>query len=69
MIHEVFIKSGTSKEVMQRVSEILKTHPGDHEIIIAIETGNNLRKITLPYKVDFTPVIESQVEKILSGRL
>ncbi len=67
MIHEVFIKSGTPKEIMQKVSDLLKKHPGEHEIIVAIETGNNLRKITLPYKVDFTPQLESQVEKTLSG--
>ncbi len=65
MIHEVFIKSGTPKEVMQEVSQLLKTHPGDHEIIVAIESGNNLKKITLPYKVDFTPKLEKQVDKIL----
>lgn len=67
MIHEVFIKSGTPKEIMQKVSELLKKHPGEHEIIVAIETGNNLRKITLPYKVDYTPQLEAQVEKTLSG--
>lgn len=67
MIHEIFIKSGTPKEVMQKVSELLKTHPGEHEIIVAIESGNNLKKITLPYKVDFTEELERQVEKTLHG--
>jgi len=67
MIHEVFIKSGTSKEVMQKVSELLKSNPGEHEIIVAIESGNNLKKITLPYKVDFTPELEKLVEKTLHG--
>lgn len=67
MIHEIFIKNGTPKEVMQKVSDLLKKHPGEHEIIIAIETGNNLRKINLPYKVDYTPNLESQVAKTLSG--
>lgn len=67
MIHEIFIKSGTPKDVMQKVSELLKSHPGEHEIIVAIETGNNLKKINLPYKVDFTPELESEVEKTLRG--
>ncbi len=65
MVHEVFIKSGTPKEVMQQVSDLLKSRPGDHEIVVAIESGNNLKKITLPYKVDFTPDLEKQVEKTL----
>ncbi|HEX9008277.1 MAG TPA: hypothetical protein VF837_03405, partial [Patescibacteria group bacterium] len=64
---EIFIKSGTPKDVMQKVSELLKSHPGEHEIIVAIETGNNLKKINLPYKVDFTPELESEVEKTLRG--
>lgn len=67
MIHEVFIKSGTAKEVMQKVSDLFKSHPGEHEIIVAIESGNNLKKITLPYKVDFTPELEKLVEKTLHG--
>ncbi len=67
MIHEIFIKSGTPKEVMQQISDLLKGHPGDHEIVVAIESGNNLKKITLPYKVDYTPVLEKQVEKTLHG--
>ena len=65
LIHEVFIKSGTPKEAMQKVSELLKSHPGEHEIIVVIETGNNIKKITLPYKVDFTEELERQVEKTL----
>jgi len=67
MIHEIFIKSGTPKSVMQEVSDLLKAHPGDHEIVVAVETGNNLKKITLPYKVDYTPALAKQVEKTLHG--
>lgn len=67
MIHEIFIKNGTPKERMEKVSELLKNHPGDHEITIAIESGNNLKKIVLPYKVDYTPELEKQVEKTLMG--
>lgn len=67
MIHEIFIKSGTPKETMQAVSDLLKAKPGDHEIIVAIESGNNLKKITLPYKVDFTDELAKRVEKTLHG--
>ena len=67
MIHEIFVRNGTPKERLQKVSELLKSHPGYHEIIIAIESGNNLKKIILPYKVDYTPELELQVEKTLLG--
>ena len=67
MIHEIFIKSGTSKTAMEEVSKLLKSHPGEHEIIIAIETGNNLKKITLPYKVDYDEKLEKRIEKTLHG--
>jgi DNA polymerase-3 subunit alpha len=67
MIHEIFVKNGTPKDKLEKVSQLLKSHHGDHEIIIAIETGNNLKKIKLPYKVDYTPELEKQVEKTLAG--
>lgn len=65
MIHEIFIKNGTPKEVMQKVSELLKSHPGEHQINIAIESGNNLKRLTLPYKVDYTNELEKAVAKML----
>ncbi len=67
MIHEIFIKSGTPKSIMEEVSKMLKSAPGDHEIIVAIETGNNLKKITLPYKIDYTAELAKEVEKKLQG--
>ena len=67
MIHEIFVKNGTPKKQLEKVSALLKSHKGDHEIIIAIESGNNLKKILLPYKVDYTEELEKQVEKTLQG--
>lgn len=67
MIHEVFIKSGTPREVMEKVSQMLKSAPGEHEVIIAVESGNNLKKITLPYKINFTEKLEKEVDKTLRG--
>ena len=67
MVHEIFVKNGTPKDRLEKVSNLLKTHKGDHEIVIAIESGNNLKKIKLPYKVDFTPELEKEVEKSLQG--
>jgi DNA polymerase-3 subunit alpha len=67
MIHEIFIKSGTPKSVMEEVSKLFKTNPGEHEIIVAVETGNNLKKITLPYKVDYSEKLAKQVDKTLRG--
>ena len=67
MIHEIFIKNGTPKEVMQKISELLKSRPGEHLINIAIESGNNLKRITLPYKVDYTTEVEDLVAKMLLG--
>ncbi|KKT86186.1 MAG: polymerase III, alpha subunit protein [Candidatus Collierbacteria bacterium GW2011_GWA2_44_99] len=63
--HEIFIKSGTPKEVMQTVSDLLKRHPGEHEMVIVIQSANNIKKITLPHRVDFTDDLAKQVEKIL----
>ena len=67
MVHEIFIKSGTPKDTMQKVSDLLKSHPGEHEIIVVIESANNIKKITLPYKIDYTKDLARQVEKTLHG--
>lgn len=67
MIHEIFIKNGTPKDKLEQVSELLKANKGDHEIIIAIESGNNLKKIKLPYKVAYTEELKRRVEKTLQG--
>lgn len=65
LIHEIFIKSGTPKEAMQKVSDLLKSHPGEHEITVVIESANNIKKIKLPYKVDYTEGLASEVDKTL----
>jgi DNA polymerase-3 subunit alpha len=65
LIHEIYIKSGTPKEAMQQVSDLLKSHPGDHEIVVVIESANNIKKITLPYKVNFTESLARKVDKTL----
>lgn len=67
MIHEIYVKNGTPKDRLEKVSDLLKTHKGDHEITIAIESGNDIKKITLPYRVDYTPELEKLVEKTLQG--
>ncbi|HBX64040.1 TPA: hypothetical protein DEG83_01160 [Candidatus Collierbacteria bacterium] len=67
MIHEIFIKNGTPTDRLEKVSALLKAHLGEHEITIALESGNNLKKIKLPYKVDYTEELEKQVEKTLAG--
>lgn len=67
MIHEIFIKNGTPQNVLKDIASLLKSHPGDHEIIIAIESGNDLKKITLPYKVDYNEKLVKVVDKTLHG--
>lgn len=67
MIHEIFIKNGTPQNVLKDIASLLKSHPGDHEIIIAIESGNDLKKINLPYKVDYNEKLIKVVDKTLHG--
>lgn len=67
MIHEILVKNGTPVTRLQKVSKLLKANPGDHQVIIAIEAGNDLKRMPLPYKVDFTDKLRKQVEKTLLG--
>ena len=58
------IPRGTSKEVLQQVSSILKQHPGKDEVYISIPNGGLPKLIKVPYPVNFAEAVV-EVMKIL----
>jgi DNA polymerase III subunit alpha len=59
------IPRGTDKEVMLKISKLLKENPGDQFVTIIIKNGGNDKKINLPYKVNLTETIRSKIASLL----
>lgn len=58
------IPRGTSKEVLQQISSILKQHPGSDEVYISIPNGGAPKIIKVPYPVSFAEAVV-EVNKVL----
>jgi hypothetical protein len=60
------IPSGTSKEVMGKVSSLLKSNPGSDTITISLPGG---KKIDLPYTVDMTPSLNRVIKNLIKDNV
>jgi DNA polymerase-3 subunit alpha len=58
----ITIPKGTSQSQLMTLNRLLKTNPNGHRGLIILETGKNL---PLPYGVNYTPELETQVKAIL----
>lgn len=62
--HVIIIKRGTSKEILQQIGTLLKSHPGKENIEIHIENGDPPKVLKLPYTVDYSPNVQEKVKKL-----
>lgn len=63
---ELEIPRGTPKEILLQISGILKQHPGAESITLIIPNGGEAKRITLPYKVDYTGSIAQEINALLA---
>lgn len=63
--HEIFIPRGTTKATLKQLAELLKSHPGDDQIMIIIPNGATPRKIILPYGVKWEEKLLSKIQFVL----
>ncbi len=63
--HEIFIPRKTDKATLQALGKLLKSIPGEHQVILSIPNGGEAQRIVLPYGVDWNPNIEKQVQALL----
>ena len=61
----VDIPRGTDKEVMLKISQILKNSPGDKTVTIVIKNGDIDKRITLPYKVNLSEDVRKKIASLL----
>lgn len=61
----VDIPRGTDKEVMLKISQILKNSPGDQTVTIVIKNGGIDKRITLPYKVNLSEDVRKKIASLL----
>ncbi len=63
--HEIFIPRKTEKETLQKLGELLKSHPGKDIVTIIIPNGGSPRRLKLPYTVKFSSELENKITKLL----
>lgn len=66
--HELFIPRNTSQETLQAVGKLLKANPGSDSVVVVIPNGGKPQRMVLPYSVNWTPIIEQQIEELLTKR-
>lgn len=63
---QIFIPRKTDKEVLKKLGELLKAHPGDDNVMVLIPNGDTPRKMRLPYTIDFSEDLEKKISKLLN---
>jgi DNA polymerase-3 subunit alpha len=64
--HEIFIPRKTSKEILTKLGELLKSHHGDDRVIVIIPNGGRPRRMKLPYTVKFDQKLEEKINQLLT---
>ena len=62
---EIFIPRNTSKEILQKLGALLKSRPGKEKVAVIIPNGAVPEKMVLPYTVEWSEQIETQVKTLL----
>jgi DNA polymerase-3 subunit alpha len=63
---EIAIPRGTSLDILKKINELLKKHPGDDTVYILVPNGGAPKRLKVPYPVDFDGV-KPAVAKLLNG--
>jgi DNA polymerase-3 subunit alpha len=62
----ISIPRGTQKSILKQIGDILKNHPGSHQIEIHIENGGPPKVLKLPYQVDYNHTVQKQIQSLLT---
>lgn len=60
------IPHGTDKTTLVRINGLLKDNPGEDIVFIILENGPDTKKIKLPYTVNFTPRLDTEIKQLLN---
>jgi len=67
-IFKITIPHNTPKPIMTKISDLLKSNPGNYQIIILIKNGKADKIINLPYKVAVSQKLKDKIGKLLSSK-
>jgi DNA polymerase-3 subunit alpha len=62
---KIFIPRSIPREKLEQLGQLLKTHPGEQKVLIAVSTATGIDNKLLPYGVDWNEDLVRQVEGIL----
>jgi DNA polymerase-3 subunit alpha len=64
---EIFIPRKTSQDVLVKVGKLLKSKPGNEQVMIIIPNGGDPKRMLLPYGVAWSEEVKKQVDELLGG--
>lgn len=64
--HEIFIPRKTERDTLQALGALLKSKPGEHQVILLIPNGDGQKKLLLPYTVQWNDELDYHVKKLLT---
>ncbi|MFH1967215.1 MAG: DNA polymerase III subunit alpha [Patescibacteria group bacterium] len=64
--HEIFIPRKTKREILEKLGQLLKSHPGDEHVSVLIPNGGQPERMALPYGVKWSSQLEKDIETLLT---
>ncbi len=65
---EIYIPQGTALTVLQHINQTLRSYPGHMPVTILLPgNGNDLRRLSLPFTIDPSPVLEKVIIDLLGA--
>ncbi|MGI5827604.1 MAG: DNA polymerase III subunit alpha [Patescibacteria group bacterium] len=63
---EILIPRNTSKEVLLKLSNLLKEHKGSDNVILMLPNGGEIpKRVNLPYKIRYTKELQQKIDKLI----
>lgn len=66
---KIFIPRQIRKDNLQKIGQLLKTHHGSDQVIIAIATPAGIENKVLPYTVDWSDELEQQIHALTGEQI
>jgi DNA polymerase-3 subunit alpha len=64
---KIFIPRQIKKENLAKIGQLLKSHVGNDQVIIAIATPSGIENKVLPYTVDWTDKLEIEIQTLIES--
>lgn len=63
---EIYIPQGTEVATLQIINKTLRDYPGSLPVVLLLpNSGNELRRLNLPFTIDPSPILADEIKKIL----